>query len=127
WFVVKNPGYTMRTMTKGTSETFVNASGMAIYFDSTDTRGTGTSDPVSGCTGACLSSFPVFNPNVSKYVVPTRIDPTNFTTFVRPDGATQLAYKGWPLYTYSGDVAPGDTNGNSPSNTQATFNPFTMP
>jgi predicted lipoprotein with Yx(FWY)xxD motif len=33
------------------------------------------------------------------------------TTVKRPDGAAQLAYKGTPLYTFAGDKAPGDANG----------------
>jgi hypothetical protein len=28
-------------------------------------------------------------------------------------GTTQVTYNGWPLYEYSGDHAPGDTNGTS--------------
>jgi predicted lipoprotein with Yx(FWY)xxD motif len=35
-----------------------------------------------------------------------------WTVFQRSDGNLQLAYNGWPLYTYSGDSASGQTNGN---------------
>ena len=30
----------------------------------------------------------------------------------REDDAAQVTYAGHPLYRYSGDTAPGDTNGN---------------
>jgi predicted lipoprotein with Yx(FWY)xxD motif len=33
------------------------------------------------------------------------------TTVARPDRSHQAAYKGLPLYTFSGDKAKGDTNG----------------
>ena len=34
------------------------------------------------------------------------------TTVRRPDGRLQVAYKGGPLYTFSGDHAKGDAKGN---------------
>jgi len=36
----------------------------------------------------------------------------DFTVVDRGDGMFQWAYKGHPLYSYDGDVEPGDTNGN---------------
>ncbi|MDB5396603.1 MAG: Secreted repeat-containing protein [Rhodospirillales bacterium] len=36
----------------------------------------------------------------------------NFTVVDRGDGVFQWAFKGKPLYTYDGDVEPGDANGN---------------
>jgi predicted lipoprotein with Yx(FWY)xxD motif len=39
------------------------------------------------------------------------IDPTLLSTIQRSDGTTQIAYNGHPLYYYSKDVNPGDTNG----------------
>jgi predicted lipoprotein with Yx(FWY)xxD motif len=29
-----------------------------------------------------------------------------------PDGGRQATYNGWPLYTYVGDLSPGEANGN---------------
>ena len=34
-----------------------------------------------------------------------------FSTITRPDGTHQLTVDGAPLYTYSGDTAPGKTSG----------------
>jgi hypothetical protein len=37
--------------------------------------------------------------------------PGTLKTIVRPDGGRQVTYSDWPLYTFSGDNRPGDTNG----------------
>jgi hypothetical protein len=34
-------------------------------------------------------------------------------TIRRADGSTQATYDGHPLYTYVGDAAPGQANGNN--------------
>jgi predicted lipoprotein with Yx(FWY)xxD motif len=34
------------------------------------------------------------------------------TTITRSDGSKQAAYNGHPLYTYTGDTAPGQSTGN---------------
>jgi predicted lipoprotein with Yx(FWY)xxD motif len=38
-------------------------------------------------------------------------DDSLLATANRPDGSAQVTYNGWPLYRFSGDSAPGDTNG----------------
>lgn len=38
--------------------------------------------------------------------------PANVTIITRSDGSMQFAYKGTPLYYYSGDTKAGDTNGD---------------
>ena len=38
--------------------------------------------------------------------------PGRVGTIKRTDGAEQLTYNGHPLYTYIGDTAPGQANGN---------------
>ena len=36
---------------------------------------------------------------------------TDLGTTTRTDGATQVTFKGWPLYYFQGDAAAGETNG----------------
>ena len=39
------------------------------------------------------------------------VDESLLGTVDHPDAGTQVTYNGWPLYFFSGDSAPGDTNG----------------
>lgn len=61
------------------------------------------------CTdSACLS---VWKPlTVAKGTTPTGV--RGLSTVKRPDGRTQVAYKGGPLYTFTGDHKPGSAAGN---------------
>jgi predicted lipoprotein with Yx(FWY)xxD motif len=58
------------------------------------------------CTGGCLS---VWKPLVvPKGVTPK--GPVKLSTVKRPDGRTQVTYKGLPLYSFNADK-PGEANG----------------
>lgn len=46
-----------------------------------------------------------------------------FVTFHRPDGLKQQAIDGWPLYAFSGDAKPGDTNGQGVGGTWYAVSP----
>ncbi len=37
---------------------------------------------------------------------------SDFGSFDRGGGVLQSTFKGWPVYTYLGDAAPGDVNGD---------------
>jgi predicted lipoprotein with Yx(FWY)xxD motif len=39
------------------------------------------------------------------------VDPALLGTVEHPDAGLQITYNGWPLYVFTGDSAPGDTNG----------------
>jgi predicted lipoprotein with Yx(FWY)xxD motif len=59
------------------------------------------------CTASCLS---VWRP----LLVPTSVKPkgpVKLGTVERPDGRTQVTFKGRPLYSFSGDTKAGDVNG----------------
>ena len=72
-----------------------------------------TQDPVDGGVSACYDSCATTWPPV---VIPEGdfllSIPEGFDEIPRDDGLGQLTYKGSPLYTYSGDAAPGDKNGD---------------
>jgi predicted lipoprotein with Yx(FWY)xxD motif len=59
------------------------------------------------CTGACVSTW-------RPLVVPAGVKPTGpvkLGTIERPDGKTQVTFKGRPLYSFYGDTKAGDVNG----------------
>jgi predicted lipoprotein with Yx(FWY)xxD motif len=59
------------------------------------------------CTGGCLGTW-------HPLVVPAGTKPTGpvpLGTVKRPDGRTQVTYKGRPLYAFAGDKKTGEANG----------------
>ena len=90
---------------QGVGTVLVNGQGLTLYH----WKGETTSS--LQCTGGCLSTWiPVKrtggSPSGGVHVT------GKLTTFSRSDGAgTQVAYNGMPLYTYTGDTAPGQANG----------------
>ena len=70
-------------------------------------KDTGTS---STCTGACASAWPPLRAD-GKPVVGTGATAAMVGTTARSDGKPQVTYNDHPLYTYTGDQNPGDTNG----------------
>jgi predicted lipoprotein with Yx(FWY)xxD motif len=94
---------TLATATLLGSAGFVSPTGRTVYILAGDSTTALTCLVGNGCTGAWP---PVSPPNGVALS-------TGFTSFTRSDNnAAQLAYNGHPLYTFSGDTAAGQTNGN---------------
>ena len=49
------------------------------------------------------------------------------STITRADGSTQATYLGHPLYTYAGDTAPGQANGNGINASGGLWREMTVP
>lgn len=64
---------------------------------------------IANCLGQCAKAWPPVK-FTSKLKL-TGIDRSKITNIMRKDGICQLALGGWPLYRYSKDLQPGDTNG----------------
>src|SRR3989339_768306 len=118
WFVVANPEYNVLLMNNPVSKIYLSDnSGKALYYFKSDIKGTATSDPLSKCTGACLATWPIFSaPGGGQITAPALLKISDFKEFTRPDGTSQLSYKGWPLYSYSKDIKSGDTKGDAFNN-----------
>ena len=85
----------------GTATVLTDSKGFTLYSFALDTPTT------SACNGSCAVNWPpVQGP------VPTSGLKGTFTTISRSDGSTQEAFNGHPLYTFIGDKAPGQANGN---------------
>lgn len=99
------PGLSTRKDPK-LGEIVVDKNGMTVYRFMKDKA---WPKPVSNCTGDCLAKWPA--------VAPVDADDTKgvekkgLMGFTRSDGAKQMTVDCWPIYTFAGDEAPGDTNG----------------
>jgi predicted lipoprotein with Yx(FWY)xxD motif len=94
---------TLRTTTIGGVSVLTNSSGRTLYWFAPDTPSK------SVCYGTCAAYWPpvIGNPAAGPGVTLSKV-----ATIARTDGAIQVTYAGHPLYTYIGDTAPGQANGN---------------
>ncbi|MHB1711554.1 MAG: COG4315 family predicted lipoprotein [Acidimicrobiales bacterium] len=87
----------------------VNRAGDTLYRTSTETAG---GIPVLTCVGSCTALWhPLLLPPGDLGPVPGAGVPGHLGVVSRPDGSSQVTWQGSPLYTYAGDSAPGQTNG----------------
>ena len=96
-------GGQLKTATIGGTTVLTNASGRTLYWFAPDTS------TKSACYGSCASYWPVVTG-------PLTAGPGvhgTLGTIQRTDGSKQQTYNGHPLYTYIGDSAPGQANGNN--------------
>ncbi|MFH9657434.1 SCO0930 family lipoprotein [Streptomyces sp. NPDC017248] len=80
---------------------------------------------VSRCTGACLEKWPAVGPVAANDTEGVR--KKGLMPFTRPDGVKQMTVDCWPVYTFSGDKAPGDTNGQGVGGTWYAVSPDGKP
>jgi predicted lipoprotein with Yx(FWY)xxD motif len=82
----------------------VDAGGRTVYEFANDTNGT------SMCTDACAANWP---PVAAPSPLPASMPGVTgqLGAINRQDGTSQLTVAGHPLYTFAGDTAPGQTNG----------------
>lgn len=98
--------YTVNIATDQALGTFlVDGVGMTLYTFASDVPGNGT----SACSGGCAERWPPFF--APEIWVPEGLNQTEFQGITREDGSIQTTYKGWPLYYYFEDQAPGDAKG----------------
>jgi predicted lipoprotein with Yx(FWY)xxD motif len=80
--------------------------GLTVYYYSADKPHSGK----SACTGTCATAWP---PLAAPVKAPAGVRlPGKLGVITRPDGVKQVTLKGYPLYLYIGDKAPGQVKGN---------------
>jgi predicted lipoprotein with Yx(FWY)xxD motif len=93
-------GVTIQRLVNADGEVFVDQNGMTLYISETD--GT-ASKPV--CDGICIKTWkPLLAGELAKAI-------GDWSLATRSDGTRQWAYRGRPLYAFSGDAKPGDVRG----------------
>jgi predicted lipoprotein with Yx(FWY)xxD motif len=81
----------------------VTASGRTLYYFTPE------HDSHLACTGQCATIWiPLLDS--SGLLTTPEVLPGTLTTIPR-GSSRQVTYSDWPLYTFTGDLAPGDTNG----------------
>jgi predicted lipoprotein with Yx(FWY)xxD motif len=97
------PSKGLKTAAISGTMVLTNARGFTLYWFAPDTP------TASKCYGSCAAYWPpVTGTATASPGLPGRIG-----TITRSGGARQLSYDGHPLYTYIGDSAPGQANGNN--------------
>jgi predicted lipoprotein with Yx(FWY)xxD motif len=80
----------------------VDADGFTLYVFTVDTGGE------SACYDDCAATWP---PVPGDSEISSDLDASIFGTTTRTDGSEQLTVNGQPLYLFTPDANPGDTNG----------------
>lgn len=98
-------GTDLTVATTGLGKIVVDGKGMTVYFYDPDKANSG----FSACKGQCAAIWPA--------LAPTTASPTfkgisgTVGKIGGTDGGMQITINGRPLYTYTGDSSPGNTNG----------------
>ena len=85
-------------------QTLVDADGRTLYAFTKDKGGEST------CYGDCEATWPALTVQGDP-AAGDGVEASLLATTDRNDGSAQVTYKGMPLYLFSGDQQPGDTNG----------------
>ncbi len=103
------------------TKVLVDSQGQTLYAFSKDPKN--TFHP--RCVGACETTWPPLILTGSAPVAGKEAFTTQLGAIKRADGKLQVDYAGSPLYTYSGDKAPGDALGNGVSSFGGTWHALT--
>ena len=98
-------GATLMTADSSLGEIVVDGEGMTVYMFDNDTQG----GDASACEGECAANWPAVTTESDAPEVEGVTGDVGIIAGV--DGSTQVTLNGWPLYSFAGDAAAGDVNG----------------
>jgi predicted lipoprotein with Yx(FWY)xxD motif len=88
-----------------------NAKGLVLYYKLNDPQNQ------SSCTGACATDWPpVLATNMNMMTVTSTIQLPHKLAVVKTANGNQVTYDGHVLYTYAGDMTPGQFSGRAMDN-----------
>jgi predicted lipoprotein with Yx(FWY)xxD motif len=97
-------GATPGSVTIGlTGDLLTATGGKTLYYNTVDTA------RVIKCVGACAKAWP---PLIGTPRAGAGIEAGDLSTTVRPDGGTQVTFRGHPLYEFDEAAQAGDSGGN---------------
>jgi predicted lipoprotein with Yx(FWY)xxD motif len=99
------PAIVGTTQIDGIGAVLADSKGFTLYHLTTE-RG----DEIR-CLRACARMWPPLLAPGGEAPASAAQLPGDLSTLERPDGGAQVTYDGLPLYTYSGDIAPNQANG----------------
>ena len=110
----------VQTLSKeGVGTYLADAKGMTLYWFKKDSPGK------SACAGPCVDKWPLYfreSVKAGKGLVDG-----DFGTITREDGKKQSTFRGYPLYYWGGDKAPGDTSGQGVKDVWYVIDPAKFP
>ncbi|MEP7291348.1 MAG: hypothetical protein ABI835_06170 [Chloroflexota bacterium] len=119
WWIVP-PATVAISHIEDLGELLVGPTGWTLYTFTNDEPG------VSNCTGGCLENWPALTVDSADAVVAGDNVHGELGTITRDDGAIQVTYNGWPLYTFAHDAARGDATGEGAGDKWYTVAPETV-
>ncbi|MEY9964778.1 putative lipoprotein with Yx(FWY)xxD motif [Streptacidiphilus sp. MAP12-16] len=97
-------GASVAVRTTPLGKILVDGQGRTLYLFEKDTSMSST------CNGACASAWPPYTTSGAPQPG-SGVTAALLGTTARTDNTTEVTYHGHPLYTFTGDQKPGDTNG----------------
>lgn len=100
----------LKVQTGSLGSYLVDSQGKSLYIFAADSPNSGAST----CTDACAQVWPPLTVAQGQTAqAQAGVTSSLIGTITRSDGTQQVTYNGWPLYYYSLDRNPGDTNGQA--------------